>query len=298
MSDTGGGHRASTEANKATFNEQFGDKYQVLVTDLWIDHTLWPFNQLPRSYNFLVKYDPLWRMTYYASAPRVVHQSNFAATSAFIASFHKLVTRCYCPSEEVARRALNAGFQPSQIKVIGLPVRPSFVKLVCPKVELRKELEMEGHLPAVLLMGGGEGMGPIEATARALANESLGEPIGQVLVICGRNKKLADRLYSIYWKIPVQAGRRGPRGGGKWPLVHDGASRRGGRGLGASRREWGGPRGTMVPRGGGWEHQVVISNIMNIKPLVLYIILLRIWGTEVHCPVLHYHQTIYYPILG
>ncbi|WMV14788.1 hypothetical protein MTR67_008173 [Solanum verrucosum] len=82
---------------------------------------------------------------------------------------------CYCPSEEVA---LNAGFQPSQIKVFGLPVRSSFVKLVCPKVELRKELEMEGHLPAVLLMGGGEGMGPIEATARALADKRLREPTG------------------------------------------------------------------------------------------------------------------------
>ncbi|KAL3376285.1 hypothetical protein AABB24_002962 [Solanum stoloniferum] len=115
--------------------------------------------------------------------------------------FHKLITMCYCPSEEVA---LNAGFQPSQIKVFGLPVRSSFVKLVCPKVELRKELEMEGHLPAVLLMGGGEGMGPIEATARALADKRLREPTGQVLVICGRNKKLADRLNSVDWKIPVQ----------------------------------------------------------------------------------------------
>ena len=67
---------------------------------------------------------------------------------------------------------------------------------------------MDEDLPAVLLMGGGEGMGPIEATARALGNalynEDLGEPIGQVLVICGRNKKLADKLRSIPWKIPVQ----------------------------------------------------------------------------------------------
>ncbi|KAG5621191.1 hypothetical protein H5410_006409 [Solanum commersonii] len=252
MSDTSGGHRVSAEAIKATFNEQFGDKYQVFVTDLWTDHMLRPFNQLPRSYNFLVKYDPLWRMTYYAFVPRVVHQSNFAATSAFIARkvakglmkyqpdiiisvhplmkhvpltylevqgdlkedyiyyccngfiFHKLITMCYCPLEEVARRALNAGFQLSQIKVFGLPVRPSFVKLVCPKVELRKELEMKGHLPAVLLMGGGEGMGPIEGTTRALADKRLGEPIGQVLVICGRNKKLVDRLNSVDWKIPVQ----------------------------------------------------------------------------------------------
>lgn len=60
----------------------------------------------------------------------------------------------------------------------------------------------------MLLMGGGEGMGPIEATARALDSalydETHGEPVGQVLVICGRNKKLASKLQSIEWKIPVQ----------------------------------------------------------------------------------------------
>ncbi|XP_051137473.1 probable monogalactosyldiacylglycerol synthase, chloroplastic [Andrographis paniculata] len=262
MSDTGGGHRASAEAIKAAFSEEFGDDYQVFITDLWTDHTPWPFNQLPKSYNFLVKHGTLWKMTYYASAPRVVHGTNFAATSTFIARevakglmkyqpdiiisvhplmqhvplrilrskgllkkivfttvitdlstchptwFHKLVTRCYCPSEEVSKRALRAGLQRSQIKVFGLPVRPSFVKPVRPKDVLRKELGMDELLPAVLLMGGGEGMGPIEATARALAgalyDEIHGEPIGQILVICGRNKKLVNKLKLVDWKIPVE----------------------------------------------------------------------------------------------
>lgn len=48
--------------------------------------------------------------------------------------FHKLVTRCYCPTNEVAKRALKAGLQSSQIKIFGLPVRPSFLKAVRPKV--------------------------------------------------------------------------------------------------------------------------------------------------------------------
>lgn len=33
MSDTGGGHRASAEAIKAAFNEEFGKEYQVSLTD-------------------------------------------------------------------------------------------------------------------------------------------------------------------------------------------------------------------------------------------------------------------------
>ncbi|KAL9676737.1 hypothetical protein QQ045_004955 [Rhodiola kirilowii] len=235
MSDTGGGHRASAESIKAAFYEQYGDQYQVFVTDLWSEHTPWPFNQLPRSYNFLVKYGILWKMTYYGTAPKLVHQTNFAATSTFIARevarglmkyqpdiivsvhplmqhvplrLYKLVTRCYCPSAEVLKRALKAGLQPSQVKVYGLPVRPSFVKPVRPKNELRRELGMDEDLPAVLLMGGGEGMGPIEATARALGkalyDESLGEPMGQIIIVCGRNKKLVNKLSSIDWKVPVQ----------------------------------------------------------------------------------------------
>ncbi|KAK1312962.1 hypothetical protein QJS10_CPA06g01788 [Acorus calamus] len=50
--------------------------------------------------------------------------------------FHKLVTRCYFPSAEVAKRASKAGLKPSQIKVYGLPVRPSFVKSIRPKISM------------------------------------------------------------------------------------------------------------------------------------------------------------------
>ncbi|KAG6466425.1 hypothetical protein ZIOFF_075781 [Zingiber officinale] len=72
MSDSGGRHRASAEAIRADFNQEFGDEYQVFVTDLWTEHTPWPFNQLSRSYNFLVKHGALWKMTYYGTAPRLV----------------------------------------------------------------------------------------------------------------------------------------------------------------------------------------------------------------------------------
>jgi 1,2-diacylglycerol 3-beta-galactosyltransferase len=34
MSDTGGGHRASAEAIKAAFNEEFGDDYQVSFSNM------------------------------------------------------------------------------------------------------------------------------------------------------------------------------------------------------------------------------------------------------------------------
>lgn len=118
------------------------------------------------------------------------------------------MNRCYCPSQEVAKRALFDGLDESQVRVFGLPVRPSFARAVLVKDDLRKELEMDQDLRAVLLMGGGEGMGPVKETAKAL-EESLYDkenkkPIGQMVVICGRNKKLASALEAIEWKIPVK----------------------------------------------------------------------------------------------
>ncbi|KAM6599993.1 hypothetical protein CsatA_019602 [Cannabis sativa] len=81
-----------------------------------------------------------------------------------------------------------------------MPIRPSFARAVLSKDQLRQELEMDPDLPAVLVMGGGEGMGPIKKTAMAL-RESLyhkeaGKPIGQLIIICGRNKTLLSRLES------------------------------------------------------------------------------------------------------
>ncbi|KAH7307855.1 hypothetical protein KP509_22G080200 [Ceratopteris richardii] len=262
MTDTGGGHRASAEALKSTFELEYGDIYEVTITDLWTDHTPWPFNQLPKSYSFLVKHSTLWKATFHVTAPRFIHQPHFAFTSVFIARkvmrgllkyrpdiivsvhplmqhvpirllrargllkkipfttvvtdlstghptwFHRLVTRCYCPSKEVAERATKAGLKPSQIRVFGLPIRPSFCRPVRPKDELKMELGMNNELPAVLLMGGGEGMGPVEATAKALGKSlydmQSDKPIGQLVVICGRNKKLIKRLEDAEWSIPVK----------------------------------------------------------------------------------------------
>ncbi|GBG79232.1 hypothetical protein CBR_g29284 [Chara braunii] len=263
MSDTGGGHRASAEALKSVFELEYGDMYKVFVIDLWKDHTPWPFNQLPKSYSFLVKNEYLWKFAFHASAPRLVHEFNFTTTGTFIARemakaftkyqpdvivsvhplmqhvplrilrsrgllgripfttvitdlnschptwFHKHVTLCFAPNQEVSDRALKAGLNPSQIRVHGLPIRPDFAMAVKPKNILRQELGMDLDLKAVLLVGGGEGMGPVEATARALAQELAaleenGRPRGQLIIVCGRNRSLATSLESVHWPIPVQ----------------------------------------------------------------------------------------------
>ena len=54
--------------------------------------------------------------------------------------FHHGVTRCYCPSAEVANRALLRVLGPSQVRVFGLPIRPSFCRAVLDKVRILIEL--------------------------------------------------------------------------------------------------------------------------------------------------------------
>ncbi|KAI0504517.1 hypothetical protein KFK09_015469 [Dendrobium nobile] len=157
----------------------------------------------------LMQHIPLWVLKWQNLHNRVIFVTVITDLNTCHPTwFHTNVNRCYCPSEEVAKRASLDGLQPSQIRVFGLPIRPSFCRAVLSKDDLRKELEMDPDLPAVLLMGGGEGMGPVKKTAKALAESlydaSEGKSIGQLVVICGRNKTLSSTLQSLQWKIPVK----------------------------------------------------------------------------------------------
>ncbi|KAK9149572.1 hypothetical protein Scep_008329 [Stephania cephalantha] len=157
----------------------------------------------------LMQHIPLWVLKWQGLQNKVVFVTVITDLNTCHRTwFNASVNRCYCPSEEVAKRALFDGLDSSQICVYGLPVRPSFCRAIISKDELREELEMDANLPAVLLMGGGEGVGPVKKTAMALGealfDQELGSPIGQIVVICGRNKILASTLEETEWKVPVK----------------------------------------------------------------------------------------------
>ncbi|XP_054822145.1 monogalactosyldiacylglycerol synthase 2, chloroplastic-like [Prosopis cineraria] len=157
----------------------------------------------------LMQHIPLWVLKWQGLQNKVAFVTVITDLSSCHPTwFHPGVSRCYCPSQEVAKRALQVGLEESQVCVYGLPIRPSFARAVLSKDQLREELELDRNLPAVLLMGGGEGMGPVKKTAKALG-ESLWDkvaekPIGQLIIICGRNENLASTLQCFEWKIPVK----------------------------------------------------------------------------------------------
>ncbi len=121
---------------------------------------------------------------------------------------HGGVTLCFLPTEEARKQALAAGLREEQLRCYGLPIRPTFARPVASREGLRRELGLVEDLPAVLLMGGGEGMGPVGRIARAIASRlaegGAGRPAGQMVVICGQNRKLRENLLAHPWPIPTR----------------------------------------------------------------------------------------------
>mmetsp|Transcript_9268 Transcript_9268/g.42056 ORF Transcript_9268/g.42056 Transcript_9268/m.42056 type:complete len:258 (+) Transcript_9268:939-1712(+) len=115
--------------------------------------------------------------------------------------FHKQVDRCFVATQLVAAQAMKYGLISSQISCRGLPIRPAFNLPSKPKREIRQQLGMDSAASTVMLIGGGEGMGKLEEIAKALAQ--MLQPSHQIIVICGRNKKLADALSSRAWPLRV-----------------------------------------------------------------------------------------------
>ncbi|MEZ4643060.1 MAG: hypothetical protein R3E31_30710 [Chloroflexota bacterium] len=62
------------------------------------------------------------------------------------------------------------------------------------KQELRQQLNMDRTRPAVLIVGGGEGIGRVYDIAREIAQRV---PQAQLIVVAGRNKELKQRLETV-----------------------------------------------------------------------------------------------------
>lgn len=112
--------------------------------------------------------------------------------------FHKGVDLCLVPTEAAYHRALLSGLKTEQVKLIGLPVADRFCQPVGDKKALRQQLAWPQEHPVVLLVGGGEGMGPLEKTAIAIAEANL--PI-TLVIIAGRNAELKEHLEARQWPM-------------------------------------------------------------------------------------------------
>jgi len=109
-------------------------------------------------------------------------------------------TAYYVPSRDVAERAQRHGVPAERITIAGQPIHPRFREPQGNQADLKRTFDLPPERPLVLIMGGGEGTGPIRAQAEAIAQSGL--PLS-MMVICGRNKRLYQQLSSRKWAIPT-----------------------------------------------------------------------------------------------
>jgi 1,2-diacylglycerol 3-beta-galactosyltransferase len=105
------------------------------------------------------------------------------------------------PTETARQRALRYGMPSGRVEVTGQPVGLEFAKGIGEKCYLRGKFGLDQNRPTVLVVGGGEGMGPVYQTARAIATEV---PNAQLIVVSGRNAVLKKKLDKTSWEIPTQ----------------------------------------------------------------------------------------------
>jgi len=94
------------------------------------------------------------------------------------------------PSESVKEQLIRRGVGQEKIKVLGIPIEPKFAQAQ-DREQIRNKLGLEAHIPVVLIMGGGQGLGPMKKIVSML--NKLKTPL-QMIVVCGTNKKLYTEL--------------------------------------------------------------------------------------------------------
>lgn len=94
------------------------------------------------------------------------------------------------PSEASKERFMKNGIDESRIKVFGVPIDPKFNK-VHDRDEVCKKIGLNPGIPAVLVMGGSQGLGPVENIVEILGGIEI--PF-QMVVVCGINRRLEKIL--------------------------------------------------------------------------------------------------------
>lgn len=94
-------------------------------------------------------------------------------------------------------RAVECGVDKCAIHVLGVPVSQPFIAVPGEKSALQEQLGWSTERPTILLAGGAEGMGPLEALSVAIDQAQL--PC-DIAVVAGRNASLAQRLRARTWQ--------------------------------------------------------------------------------------------------
>ena len=252
FSDTGGGHRSSTESIIEALHLEFGDTLTTEMVDFLKGGAPLPLNKMPDWYPEMVKAPYLWGLSFKMSDSRLRARAITASMWPYIGhatkemvkqhpadlivAVHALATTPFLkalgddrppsvtvvtdmvsthalwydaradltlvPTQQARERALSYGMPVKNIRVVGQPIPERCAVPSGTKAEIRKRLGWGQDEFIALLVGGGDGMGPIKENAIAIANSGL--YVGLVIV-AGRNEKLKEELEdeAENWDIPT-----------------------------------------------------------------------------------------------
>jgi processive 1,2-diacylglycerol beta-glucosyltransferase len=100
--------------------------------------------------------------------------------------------------EETKVHLLALGVPESKVTVSGIPIDPVFSVAKDPQV-MRRKHGLDENLFTILVSAGGFGVGPVEHIIQAL---SALTQRAQVVVVCGRNEELRNRLTRVVENLP------------------------------------------------------------------------------------------------
>ena len=124
-----------------------------------------------------------YKKTHGSTAPLVGVLTDYVPHSYWV---YDTVDYYITPSDEVSQRLVKKGVSAQKIKPLGIPFDPHFNDPVDPD-QVRRKLGLVPGIRTVLLMGGGQGLGPIKTIVNSL--EKVPFDI-QEIIVTGTNKKL------------------------------------------------------------------------------------------------------------
>jgi processive 1,2-diacylglycerol beta-glucosyltransferase len=111
---------------------------------------------------------------------------------------HKNIDGYAVATDEMRATLIARGVAPDRVVVAGIPIKASFSDVTRDPVALRTRLGLPLDRRVVLMMGGGLGIGPLEAMMRAL--DAVTEPLCAVAIV-GRSKRSEQRVLEYAHRI-------------------------------------------------------------------------------------------------
>jgi 1,2-diacylglycerol 3-beta-galactosyltransferase len=119
---------------------------------------------------------------------------------------HPRNSAVYLPTEQAVAGALARGLPRERLHVHGLPVRTEFSERPAGRAAARTGFGLDPERPVALVVGGGGGIGPIEAIVSNLGTSlAAAGSDAQIVVVTAKNEALKRRIEANPAPVPVMA---------------------------------------------------------------------------------------------